>query len=160
LQHLDIAEAARPFMARGLGYDGVVTGPVQAEGDVHKPADTIARASLTIAPGRRGVPVSGKLNLDYNGRADTVTLGKSYIALPNTRADLSGSLGQQVQVKLVSRNLNDFGPLVNGPVPVTLNRGNATLTATISGSLSAPRVQGHLAMASFAVEGRPFNSFD
>src|SRR5262249_10232288 len=127
LQHFDIAEAARPFMARGLGYDGVVTGPVQAEGDVHKSADMIARASLTTvrgptAPSGRGsvrngsyraatgrsgtlVPVSGKVNLDYNGRADSVTLGKSYIALPNTRADLSGSLGQQVQVKLVSRNL-------------------------------------------------------
>ena len=37
-----------------------------------------------------------------------ITLARSYVALPSTRLDLSGSLGRQIQVKLVSHNLKDF----------------------------------------------------
>ena len=66
---------------------------------------------------RRGVPVTGRLSADYNGRGDTVTLARSFLQLPHTRIDLSGSLGRQIQVNVVSRDLADFKPL--GEIPVT-----------------------------------------
>ena len=84
------------------------------------------------------MPVSGKVTGDYNGRADTVTLAKSYLALPHTRVDVSGALGQRIQIRAVSRDLADFRPLA-GDLPVKFNAGGAaTVTATATGKLSAP----------------------
>jgi translocation and assembly module TamB len=158
LRNFDIAQVSRALGGRPLDYSGVVSGPVQAEGNIKTPAALAAKANLAIAPGRGGIPVSGKLNFDYEGRADTVTLGQSYLALPNTRVDLSGALGRQIQVRLVSRNLSDFQPIA--AIPVTFNNGAATLDAMVSGKLSAPRITGHLAMNNFAVDGRPFTRFE
>jgi translocation and assembly module TamB len=158
LSHFDIDQLARAFTGKGYGYDGVVSGPVQVEGDLKNTNALVARANLGIAPGRRGIPVSGKLNVDYNGRADTVMLGQSFLQLPHTRVDLSGSLGKQIQARVVSRDLADFRP-VAGNLPVTLNGGVATVNATVTGKLSAPRVTAHADVTRFSVEGRPFDRF-
>ncbi len=159
LSHLDIQQAAREFSPQRLAWDGVISGPVQAEGDIHAPKDTVARTHLTIAPGKNGIPVSGKINADYNGRSDTVNLGPSFVSLPNTRVDLSGSLGQQIQLRLVSHNLSDLLPPPQ-TVPISIQKGgSATLTATVTGKLSAPHIAGHLGMTNFAVQDRTFNTF-
>jgi translocation and assembly module TamB len=160
LQGFDIESVSRTFLQRKLGYNGVVSGPIQASGNVNRIADLAASVNLAIAPAARKaeVPVTGRINADYNGRADTVTLGASYIALPHTRVDLSGQLGRQIDVKLVSRNFADFQPL--GEIPVTLaTGGSATVNATVSGNLSAPHIGGSAAISNFAVQGRPFTSF-
>src|SRR5262249_49973678 len=84
LQGLDIGQITRSLMAKPLAYNAVISGPLQAKGDVKKPGAVVAHASLAITPatvraaGR--VPVSGKLNVEYNGQADTVTLAPSYLA--------------------------------------------------------------------------------
>jgi translocation and assembly module TamB len=157
LHNFDLDRMARAFLPKPLGYDGVISGPVEAEGDIKHPSAIVAKANLGIAPGSRGVPVSGKLNVDYNGRADTVLLGQSFLQLPHTRVDLSGSLGRQIQARLVSRNLNDFRPLAN--IPVTLNGGVATVNATVTGKLSSPRIAAHADISSFTVENRSFDRF-
>jgi translocation and assembly module TamB len=160
LRNFDIARVMRVLMpGQSVGYDGVVSGPLQAEGSIKKPTEVVARANLGIAPGRNGIPVSGHLGVNYSGRSGTVTLARSYLNLPHTRVDLSGSLGQQIQVRLVSRDFGDFRPVAPS-LPVRLeNGGTATINATVSGSLSAPRITGHAAMTNFAVSGRPFSRF-
>lgn len=156
LHNFAIDQLARALLAKPLGYDGIVSGPVQAEGSLKNPAAVMARADLGIAPGRHGVAVTGKLNVDYNGGADTVTLARSYLSLPHTRLDLSGSLGQRIQVRAVSRDLADFRPLA-GDSPFKLNTGGAaTVTAIVSGKLSAPRIAGDILVTNFSAEGRPF----
>ena len=164
LRNFDIDQLSRTFSAKPLGYDGIVSGPVQAEGSLKNPSAVVARADLGIAPGRRGVPVAGKVGVDYNGRADSVTLAKSYLTLPHTRIDVSGALGQRIQIRAVSRDLADFRPLT-GDLPVKFNAGGAaTVTATASGKLSAPRIAGEVLVTNFSAEGRPFtrlaNSFE
>src|SRR6185369_13964174 len=113
--------------------------------------------------GRKGVPVSGRLNADYNARADSILLARSYVALPNTRADLSGGIvagrGQKMQVHLVSRNLDDFRPLA-ADIPVKLNGGAATIDANISGKLSDPQIAAQASVTRFRVEDRQFTSFN
>ena len=161
LQGVDIESMGQTFLQRKLGYNGVVSGPIHASGNVNRMADLAARVNLVIAPAPRRaaeISVNGRINADYNGRADTVTLGASYIALPHTRVDLSGQLGRQIDVKLVSRSFADFQPL--GEIPVTLaTGGSATVNATVSGNLSAPHIAGNATINNFAVQGRPFTSF-
>lgn len=157
LHNFDLARLAETFLGRPLGYDGVISGPVRAEGDFKNLKAVAAHGNLAIAPAPRGIPVSGRLNVEYNGRADTVTLGPSYVALPHSRVDLSGALGRQINVRLLSRDLADFRPL--GTVPVTLNQGTAAVNAVVTGSLSAPRIQAHADVSRFSLYGRPFSSF-
>ncbi|HXS98253.1 MAG TPA: translocation/assembly module TamB domain-containing protein [Candidatus Limnocylindrales bacterium] len=158
LRHFDIDQLARLAMHRSLGYDGVVSGPVNAEGNIKNMNTLVASANLGIVPGRRGIPVSGHLGVNYNARADSIVLDRSHINLPHTTLDLAGSLGKQVQVKLTTRDFADFRPLA--VVPVTFARnGELTVNATVNGSLSAPHIVANVTAANFAVEGRPFTSF-
>jgi translocation and assembly module TamB len=157
LRSFDLEDLARTFMAKPLGYDGVISGAVTASGSLKNTSTMVAGAKLAIAPGNRGVPVSGRLAANYNARTGNVTVDRSDIELPHTRIDLSGSLGQQIQVRLVSHDLADFRPVA--AVPVTFAQaGGLTLDATVSGSIAAPSVTGKLAVDNFAVDGRPFTS--
>ena len=76
--------------------------------------------------------------------------------MPHTRIDLSGSLGCQIQVNLVSSDLGDFKPL--GDIPIQLNSGGtATVNATVTGRLSAPNVTAQAQLANFSADGRRFD---
>ncbi len=166
LGNFDIAELARTFAHENLGYDGIVSGPIQAGGDLKAPSKLAANVHLTIAPGRRGVPVSGQVNANYNGATGAIDVARSYIALPHTRLDLSGAVGRELQVKLVSHDLNDFLPAMqmgskNPPkaMPITLaSGGSADFTGMVTGNLSAPHLSGHLALTRFEAQQRRFNS--
>jgi translocation and assembly module TamB len=158
LSHLDIQQAARALSQQPLAWDGVIAGPIEAQGDLHSAGEIIARANLAIAPGNRGIPISGRIRANYNGRSGDLDLGSSYIALPSTRIDLSGSIGRRIQVRLVSHNPNELMPAPQAS-PVTFQHGGAaTLTATVTGNLKAPRIAGHLALTSFSVANRTFNT--
>ena len=149
------------LLASALGkfpYDGVISGPVKATGNL-KVKDTLnlqAGVRLNIAPGK-GVPVTGKVNAQYDAAADLISVADSYVALPNSRVDLSGALNQQLQVKLVSRNLSDFQPLSKDPLPIELRGGTVQFLGVVTGKLSAPQVVGHLEATRFALEKRPFD---
>jgi len=157
LSHLDIQQAARAVTPQPLAWDGIISGPLEAQGDLDAAGKIVARANLAIAPGHRGIPVSGRVRASYNGRSGDLDLGSSYIALPSTRIDLSGSLGHQIQVRLVSHDPNDLMPAPQ-TLPVTFQKGgSAVLTATVTGNLNAPRIAAHLALTGFSVANRAFN---
>jgi translocation and assembly module TamB len=158
LHNFDIAQVMQIVAHRPLGYDGIVSGPVQADGNVENLSALAARANLAIAPGPHGIPVTGRIDADYQGQAGAVTLANSYIALPHTRLDVSGSLGETVQVKLVSRDFADFRPVA--AIPITFESGgSAVVNAAVTGNVTAPRIAGNVAVIDFAVENRPFNRF-
>lgn len=152
---------ARTFADQDLPYEGIISGPVKASGDIKAPGTRSIRADvhLAIAPGSRGVPVSGKINADYNGAADLVSVADSFIALPNTRLDLSGSLDRELQVKLVSRNLSDLQPaLGKQELPIKINPGGSvSFVGAVTGKLASPQIAGHLQAANFALQDRPFD---
>ena len=164
LRNFDLQNAAR-VMGQNLPYDGVVSGPVEASGDLKATGSkvTTANARLTIAPGRRGVPVSGRLNAQYNGATGNIEVANSYIALPNTRLNLSGSLNNRLNLDLNTANLNDLlvsvTPKGQKP-PVVLEGGRAHFTGSVSGGLASPAIAGHLSVTNFSVQGRRFDSLD
>lgn len=169
LRNFSLPVLAAVFTGKHLGYAGVIDGSLKARGDLKAKGATgyNAEAKLSIVPGTRGVPVSGRLNATYRGATGAVDLGQSYIAMPNTRIDLSGSLNKRIDINLVSHNLNDFLPAANfasskpeSSLPVSL-RGGGTLTARaeITGNLSAPNIAGHTAITHFSIEKRPLDQF-
>ena len=162
LQNFDIQNVAQTFTPTKIPYSGSVSGPIHAQGDL-KASGTksiVADAKLSITAGRRGIPVSGKLLASYNGATDNVSVSDSYLALPNSRLNLNGSLNKQLNLELTSRDLNDL--LATLPAEdrsrVVLDRGRAEFKGVLTGGLNAPRIMGHLAVDSFRVEGRRFDS--
>ena len=166
LHNFSLPYLADAFAGHRIGYDGVVNGGIRATSDLKAKGSTglKAQARLAIAPGIHGVPVSGRINADYSGAADSIDLGQSYIALPNSRLDLAGAINKQLKVTLVSHNLNDFLPGANfgsakpmKTLPVTLQGGSAKLTADINGNLSAPKIAAHATMDSFEAQDHRFD---
>ena len=151
LSHLDL----KAFLP---GYSGAVSGPLSAAGDLKVPGtkSLTANAKLSIAPGKQGVPVAGRIAAEYRGDADNLTVNDSTVTLPHTRLNVSGSLGNHLNVAVTIADLRDLSPLTGGSLPVTLN-GNANFTGTVTGRLAAPQIAGHLAVERFSAQGRDFD---
>ncbi len=165
LSNLSIPRLVTVLTGKDPGYDGAVNGSLLARANLKSKGTSgySARTALTIAPGFRGVPVSGAINARYVGASGALDLGQSYITLPNTRLDLSGSINRRIDVKLASSNLNDFLPAFNfgsahpqTSLPVVLQGGQALLSAAISGKTVAPQISGHAEITDFAVEQHAF----
>ncbi len=104
LRNFSIPVLAAAVTGKQLGYDGFLDGTLLARGNLRAKGATgyTAEARLAIAPGRHGVPISGRLNAKYVGKIESLDLEQSYIALPNSRLDVGGSLNRQVNI---SRNI-------------------------------------------------------
>jgi len=164
LRSLDLSAAARAAGQKQFPYSGVVSGPIEAAGDLKTPgtASVTATARLSITPGRRGIPVSGRLNAAYNGATDDIRVENSYIGLPHTRLTLNGAVDKQLNIALTSSDLSDLlaATSMNSKPPVTLNGGQASFTGVVTGMLTSPHVAGHLSVNRFSVEGRGFDKLD
>ncbi len=161
LRSFNVQTVMRALGQQPLPYDATVAGPIEANGNLKAPGAklNVANAKLVITPGRRGIPVSGRINAEYNGATNNINLANSYIALPNTRLNLSGSLNNRLNLELTSRNLSELlaaaGP---NPPEIKLEGGQARFIGYVTGGLSAPHITGHLAMSLFSVQGRRFDS--
>jgi translocation and assembly module TamB len=153
LRAFDIAAILRAT-GGNLPYDGVVSGSVAADGNLKTANALLARVQLSIAPGKRGIPVSGRLNANYRGESDNAVIANSWIALPHSRLDLNGSLDHALSVSLKTSDLNDL-MLGNN---ASLNHGQAIFSGTVTGGLKTPRITGHFAARHFTVESRQFDS--
>ena len=166
LRNFSVPVLVSAATGKHLGYDGAVNGSILAKGDLKAKGTTgySAQTRLEIVPGRRAIPISGRLNANYLGARGALDLGQSYLAWPHSRLDMTGSLNQRLDLKLTSSNLNDFLPAANfgaakpqTALPVTLQGGVASLEAQVRGNLSSPHISAHAEVGKFAVEQRPFN---
>jgi translocation and assembly module TamB len=161
LRHFDMRTALAQLGEKSLPYEGAISGPLQASGDLKSRGAklTAANAKLVITPGRRGIPVAGRINAQYSGASGDIALADSFIGLPNTRLNLAGSLNRRLSVDLTSRNLDDLlGAAGPNPPAVKLEGGQARFAGYVTGGLTSPHVSGHLALSQFSVEGRRFDS--
>ena len=170
LRSLRIRDFERAAASAGPVYDGSVSGKVEAAGDLNLPGTTGIRAQvqLSVAPGlaAQGVPVSGKIQAVYDGSQDTVQIAQSSIALPHSRLDLSGVLGNRIVVGFSSAGLDDLYPALvmtstDPPkkMPVALHGGKLSLSAEVTGPIKSPKVAAHIDADRFSVEQRPFDRF-
>jgi len=160
LRHLDLQTLMRDLGQNGPAYTGSVSGPLSATGDLKAAGSRSleANARFTIAPGHRGVPVSGRIYAAYRGDTDNLSVTDSYIALPHSRLTIAGSLGNRLSVALTTRDLRDFSPVMGAAPPIVLAGGRATFAGVLTGRLTSPQITGHLAIDRFAAQGHQFDS--
>jgi translocation and assembly module TamB len=163
LKRLDLARAIHAAGMSRLPYDGVLSGPIDVEGRLKDGLRGFAaRAKLSIAPGTRGVPFSGRLTAAYSGATDNLSVEHSLLTLPHTRLSVDGSVGKRLKIDVTTTDLEDLlAAIPEGSRPqLALRGGQAEFTGVITGRLTAPNVSGHLMSGRFTVAGRQFDSFN
>jgi translocation and assembly module TamB len=172
LHHFDIREVASLATRQKLPYDGVISGPLFAEGRISELQHNrfIGSARLAISPAPNSIPMHGLIDAKYSGVRDQLDLGDSFIALPNTRLDVSGVLGQQLQIRFASTDLNDLVPAMQAgatpgqpppQIPVSLTpQGLVTFAGTVNGKLTNPVLAGHLSGSNFVVQDQTIDAVD
>lgn len=169
LNNFDIRRVMAVVSRQPAPWNGIVSGPVLAQGSLKRAQDMQATARLNISPVRGSAPVRGAITVNYDARRGVLDVGNSYIALPNTRLAFSGAIGTQMRVHFESRNLDDLLPVLSmgasapaKPLPVKLQRtgGLAVFDGTISGTMSSPQITGHLAVTNFMVQQQPFDALN
>ena len=162
LRHLDVRNALRAAGQQPLPYDGVISGSVSAEGNFKAPflRQLTARSQLSISPGSRGVPVSGRLNAAYTGANDSLTIQHSLLTLPHSRLTIDGSPGKQLNIALTTTNLDDLLASVapSSRPKVALHGGQASFNGSVSGPLTSPRIAGHVTASRLTFADRQFDN--
>ncbi|MGH9721585.1 MAG: translocation/assembly module TamB domain-containing protein [Bryobacteraceae bacterium] len=141
-------------------WDGSVSGPVRLSGRIGSTA-VIAETRLAITPGAGPVPLTGVIDARYDGRARTLALGRSHLAVGSTRLSLTGAAGSELRVHFESANLDDLLPAINAvsstplaTMPVRLDNGNATFDGVVTGNLDSLAVNGKVAATGLVWNGQ------
>jgi len=151
-----------------MPWDGLLSGPVEVQGRLgerHR-GGFEAKVKLGITPAPASPPVHGLVEARYDGSRKILDLGHSYFALPSTRVDFTGTLGQTLRVQLRSTNLDELLPAVElfssvpVPIPIKLQNGAATFNGTVTGRLIAPQIAGHVALTNFVYAQEKIDSFN
>ncbi len=163
LDHFDARVLAGLGGTGKLPYDAMVSGPFDASGKLSEQAlhHLVAGATLQLAPAANSIPVHGQVTGKFSGATNTVELGQSWLTLPNTRLDLSGTLGEKLNVKLQSQDLSDLGPVVDAKkLPVTLVKGKGSIAfdGIITGPLANPAIAGKAAVQNVVYQGQTIDS--
>jgi translocation and assembly module TamB len=164
-ENLDVRAAAGVLTDRPVAWSGTLGGSVTADAVLGQRRAKV-QAGVSIAPASRGIPLEGQVEMNYDQQTGAIRLGDSHLATPSTSLDLSGTLGQTLAVRARSTNLDDALPalaMLSGSapreLPLKLNRGEATLSGSVSGSLEDPQFRGQAAITSASVEGHSFDRF-
>jgi translocation and assembly module TamB len=148
-----------------LPYDGVLSGSLDAKGSLQEfnLHEIVAGATFEVSPAENSLPVQGEVTATYDADAGTIEFGRARLEVRNTRAEFSGVLGQRLDVKVESRDLNDLAPLIGPaklPAKLASRGGSVAFNGTVSGGLADLRIAGHAAIQNAIWEGQPVDSLN
>ncbi len=146
-----------------------LSGKVSADANAHwaKTLDNLVAhsdATINAMLGQgKATPLNGAIHADYAAAHKELGLTNSYIRTPQTTINLNGKASDrsQLQVALRSNDLHEIELLATalqksapGQQPQQLGLyGTANMNATVSGSLSAPQINGQMEARNLRVKG-------
>ena len=165
---LGVSEALAVFTLRPIPWNGELAGTLEVDSVVGEPINKV-HAVATITPAGNGEPIQGQVDIRYDQQAGVVSFGDSHVATPATTVILSGTLGQNLDVRARSTNLDDVLPALallgdgaSTGLPLRLDRtkqGEAAVVGTVSGSLTDPQFRGQATVTNASIEGHGFDRF-
>ncbi len=154
----DVQQMLRVYNGQSVPWDAAASGPVQLSVSLKRVTTLKLAAHMAITPALTGSPVTGSIDAKYDAANGTLDLGRSFLALPATRVEFSGVLGQQLRVHATSRDLNDVLPAFNvHSLPVQLRNGEASFEGAITGKLDDPDIAGRGSATNLDWSGRTFD---
>ncbi len=180
LRDISLADAkslANAASLRQISLRGDVNGKVDATWNrsmQNLVAKTDATVNSTVAPVQaqapvQTVPLNGVIHAIYNGTHNTIALNNSYIRTPDTTLNLNGTVSNHsaLKVNLQANNLAELESIADvfqtpkpgqpAPTPLGLS-GKLSFNGTVSRSISAPELQGHLNGSNVQVHGASFKT--
>src|SRR5580704_16901490 len=142
---------------------GTLSGKVRLDGRLSGAGASavVLDAQLDVVPGTSGVPVKAAIGISYDQRAAQLQLGNSEASIGSTSVSVSGTLGQNLNVHLVSGDLNDtlplfplFGEKPPEQLPLSLHGGLARFDGVVEGPLGNLRVSGKADLTHLVWKGR------
>ena len=155
LRDFDGGRLSRTLLGRDLGLGASLSGSIRAQGAAANLSALDVQADIRSTPTRAPAPVSGQVHVSYHGASGAIRFASSQMNLPRTAMAISGTLGEQLNVQLVSRDLGDIQRVA--ALPVNLRGGNTVVDATITGPLASPQINARLSAAGFTADDRRFD---
>ena len=126
-------------------------------------AHSDAKINASLGQGQ-ATPLNGVIHADYAAAHKQLALTNSYIRTPQTSINLNGKISDrsQLQVAVRSNDLHELETLsaaLQKPAPGQPPAqplglyGTASVNATVSGSLTAPQINGQMDARNFRVKG-------
>ena len=152
---------------RPLAWSGVASGPVRIDGRIGPgpPHDFTVQTSMNIVQAPGAIPVQGNVDLIYDQRAGSLRLGNSIVSTPASQISVSGTIGDTLRVAIRTKNLDDLLPALSfagadapKQLPLKLAGGAASADVTVTGSLAAPSLAGHVTLGRFESQGHTLDS--
>ena len=165
---LAVRDVLAVLTPRPIPWNGALAGSLEVDTVVRQPGSKV-HAVAAITPAGNGEPIQGQVDLRYDQQAGTVSFGDSRVATPATSVILSGTLGQNLDLRARSTNLDDvlaalalLGDGAPTSLPLQLDRtkqGEAAVVGTVSGNLSDPQFRGQATVTNASIEGHGFDRF-
>jgi translocation and assembly module TamB len=162
---LTVRGGAAVLTAHPIPWDGILAGTLVTDAVIGE-ASAKVHAVGSIAPAGEGTPIQGQFDVTYDQQAGTISFGDSRVNTPFTSLALSGTLGQTLDVRARTTNLNDVltalsmaGDGAPKNIPLTLNRGRgeAAVVGTVAGRLTDPEFRGQVSLANASIAGHGFD---
>ena len=162
VSRLDTAQVGPLLFSRPLPWHGTASGPVHLLASLGKRASVTVQSELDIEPGTVGIPVSGHIGLEFESRSESLQFRQTVLQFPHSQLEVSGTVGDQLQVTLDTTSLEDLLPatalLSNDGKPSELplqilQGGRGHFAGKVVGQLKHPIVDGELELDSFTTEG-------
>ena len=165
---LGVRDALAVLTPRPIPWNGALAGTLELDTAVGQ-ANSKVHAVAAITPAGNGEPLQGQVDIHYDEQAGTVSFGDSHVATPATSVILSGTLGQNMDIRARSTNLDDVLPALalvgdgtSSSLPLQLDRsklGEAAVLGSVCGSLSDPQFRGQATASNARIEGHDFDRF-
>jgi len=162
---VDLREAARIATGRSIPWNGNLSGGFTVDAIVGERSAKV-QAAVAITPAAEGQRIEGQINALYDQAAGTIRLTDSRVATAATQVEASGTLGQTLEVRAQSTNLDDALPALamaspDAPkeIPLKLVNGQASFRGTVTGPLEDPHATGHLDVSNGVIQGHAFDKF-
>jgi translocation and assembly module TamB len=163
VSRLDTARVGPLLLDRPLEWHGIASGPVHLRASLGKRSSVTVESELEIEPGTQGIPVSGHVGVAFASRTESIQLKNTVLQFPHSKLDVSGTLGDLLQVTLETSSLDDLRPALalasNTGTPAELPLqlmpgGHGRFSGTVAGQLNHPVIEGDLELSRFRTEGQ------
>ena len=107
------------------------------------------------------IPIAGQLHAAFRNSDQQLTLRQSFLRTPRTTLTFDGTAGQHSQMNLSANasdlhELESIAAIFSPPAQPLALYGTASFAGTLSGSISAPHLQGQLSASNLHLRGTPW----
>jgi len=143
--------------AEPLPWDALISGPLAGQGSLERGGGLLATGDLVLAPAPGSDPVDGQVAGTYDSLTGIVDMARGELHLPSSRVAVSGAIGRELQIRLETRDLNDFLPVLGAgaAAALKLENGSAAFQGAVKGPLEDLRIEGHLGGTGVSYQGEP-----